>query len=62
MNSWSELLNESQRQITPANPNAGVQFLASRKKELIRELPLKTGRNTILYFPAFMYKPSTAAA
>lgn len=55
-------MNESQRQITPANPNAGVQFLASRKKELIRELSLKTRRNTILYFSAFMHKPSTADA
>ena len=62
MNSWSELLNESQRQLTPANPNAGVQFLAAKKKDFIETLSRKTGRNTILYFSAFMHKPSTAAA
>lgn len=62
MNSWSELLNESQKIITPANPNAGVQFLAAKKKEFIEALSQKTGRNTILYFSAFMHKPSTADA
>ena len=62
MNSWSELLNESQRQLTPANPNAGVQFLVAKKKYFIEELSRKTGRNTILYFSAFMHKPSTADA
>lgn len=64
MNSWSELLNESQQeqQRTPANPNAGVQFLAAKKQELIKALSAKTGRNTILYFSAFMHKPSTADA
>lgn len=62
MNSWSELLNESQKKITPANPNAGVQFLAAKKKEFIEALSQKTGRNTILYFSAFMHKPSTADA
>lgn len=45
MNSWSELLNESQQvqQRTPANPNAGVQFLAAKKQELIKALSAKTG-------------------
>lgn len=62
MNSWSELLNEYQKQITPANPNAGVQFLAKKKNEFIKELSRKTGRNTILYFSAFMHKPSIADA
>jgi hypothetical protein len=62
MNSWSELLNESQKQRTPANPNAGVQFLAAKKKDFIEELSRNTGRNTILYFSAFMHKPSTADA
>lgn len=62
MNSWSDLLNESQRLITPENPNAGVQHLGSKKKELIKALSEKTGRNTILYFSAFMHKQSNADA
>lgn len=62
MNSWSDLLNESQRLITPENPNAGVQYLGSKKKELIKALSEKTGRNTILYFSAFMHKQSNADA
>lgn len=62
MNSWSELLNESQKAITPTTPNAGIQLLLSKKTEFIKTLSAKTGRNTILYFSAFMHKPSIAEA
>lgn len=59
MNSWSELLDESQRVKSerPENPDAAVQFLNQKRNSLVRELSSKTGRNTILYFSSFMYKP-----
>lgn len=62
MNSWSELLNESQKLVTPADPNAGVHFLTAKVSEFLKLLSQKTGRNTILYFSAFMHKPSIAEA
>lgn len=58
MYSWSSLLNESQKQITPKNPNGGVVYLSGKKTEYIQRLSEKTGRNTILYFSAFMHKPT----
>ncbi len=57
MYSWNTLLNESQKQITPDNPNGGVIYLSEKKTEYIQSLSEKTGRNTILYFSAFMHKP-----
>ena len=57
MYSWSTLLNESQKQITPKNPNAGVAYLLEKKTEFIQRLSEITNRNTILYFSAFMHKP-----
>lgn len=57
MYSWSTLLNESQKQITPENPNAGVAYLLGKKTEFIQRLSEITNRNTILYFSAFMHKP-----
>lgn len=57
MYSWSTLLNESQKQITPKNPNAGVAYLLGKKTEFIQRLSEITNRNTILYFSAFMHKP-----
>lgn len=57
MYSWSTLLNESQKQITPENPNAGVAYLLGKKTEFIQLLSEITNRNTILYFSAFMHKP-----
>lgn len=56
MYSWSELLSESQKRVTQENKNGGVQFLLNTKNALISELSRKTGRNTILYFSAFMHK------
>lgn len=58
MYSWSSLLNESQKQITTNNPNGGVVYLSAKKTEYIQRLSEKTGRNTILYFSAFMHKPT----
>lgn len=50
-------MNESQKQITPKNPNAGVAYLLGKKTEFIQRLSEITNRNTILYFSAFMHKP-----
>lgn len=61
MYSWSELLNESQAQINPQNPNGGVQFLMSKKSRFIKKLSEYTGRNTILYFSAFLHKSANNA-
>jgi len=62
MNSWSDLLNESQKLVTPENPNASVQYLLDKKDEFIKKLSEKTGRYTILYFSAFMHKLPNADA
>ena len=56
MYSWSTLLNESQQKISSENPNGGVVYLLGKKTEYIKRLSEKTGRNTILYFSAFMHK------
>ena len=56
MYSWSELLSESQRHVTPEKPNGGVIFLSEKKGEYLRQLSEITGRNTILYFSSFMHK------
>lgn len=61
MYSWSELLNESQAQRNPQNPNGGVQFLMNKKSEFIKNLSEYTGRNTILYFSAFLHKSANNA-
>lgn len=61
MYSWSELLNASQTQINPQNPNGGVQFLMSKKSGFIKKLSEYTGRNTILYFSAFLHKSANNA-
>lgn len=56
MPGWSEIKNESQVRVTPQNPNGGVFFLVEQKKRYLRELSEHTGRNTILYFSAFLNK------
>ena len=56
MPSWSYFKNESQSHVTQQNPNGGVLFLVEQKKKFLRELSEYTGRNTILYFSAFMNK------
>ena len=61
MYSCSELLNASQAQINPQNPNGGVQFLMSKKSGFIKSLSEYTGRNTILYFSAFLHKSANNA-
>ncbi len=61
MYSWCELLNESQTQRNPQNPNGGVQFLMNKKSEFIKNLSEYTGRNTILYFSAFLHKSANNA-
>lgn len=60
MNSWSELLEASQKALIGSkNPNAGVQFLIDMKKGFIKDLSEHTGRNTILYFSSFLHKRSS---
>ncbi len=60
MNSWSELLEASQKALIGSkNPNAGVQFLIDKKKGFIKDLSEHTGRNTILYFSSFLHKRSS---
>ena len=56
MPSWSHFKNESQAHVTPQNPNGGVLFLVDQKKKYLKELSDHTGRNTILYFSAFLNK------
>ena len=56
MPSWSHFKNISQSHVTPQNPNGGVLFLVDQKKKYLKELSDHTGRNTILYFSAFMNK------
>lgn len=56
MPSWSEINNLTQSRITPQNPNGGVLFLVEQKKRYLQDLSSHTGRNTILYFSAFMNK------
>ena len=56
MPSWSEIKNASQAYITPQNPNGGVLYLVEQKKKFLQDLSTHTGRNTILYFSAFMNK------
>ena len=60
MNSWIELLTASQNaaKADSKNPNAAVQFLVNKKTDLIKSLSSHTGRNTILYFSAFLHKVS----
>lgn len=57
MYSWSSLLNESQKQTSPNKKNGGVIYLLNKKTEYLEQLSKITGRNTILYFSAFMHKP-----
>jgi len=56
MPSWSYFKNQSQSCVSPQNPNGGVLFLVDQKKKFLKELSEHTGRNTILYFSAFMNK------
>lgn len=56
MPNWSEIKNASQAHVTPQNPNGGVLYLVSQKKKYLQDLSAHTGRNTILYFSAFMNK------
>lgn len=63
MCNWSKILEESQKHITPQNPNGGVQFVIEKKRQYLKQLSEKTGRNTILYFSAFLHKqPSIDAS
>ena len=60
MYSWSELLNASSKE-NQNSPQGGIFFLLNKKKEYLHELSCLTGRNTILYFSAFLNKQSVDA-
>lgn len=47
MPTWSTLLNESQKNTTNQNPNGGIDYLFSKKREFIKRLSEKTGRKCI---------------
>lgn len=61
MYSWSSLLEEAQKHITGDDVSAYFSFLMAKKKEFLHALSEKTGRNTILYFSAFLHKRSIDA-
>ena len=55
MNSWSELNNEyNQAVITGGSEKSGYNHILQRKSQMINDLSTLTGRNTILYFSAFL--------
>lgn len=52
-----ELQNEAKGKITHDNPSGAIFYLLDKKREYLKSLSQKTGRNTILYFSAFLQKP-----
>ena len=65
MPTWSVILNEAQKAQEKAgnNPLAGIDYIVNLKKDYIKKLSDKTGRNTILYFSNFLQKqPSSDAS
>lgn len=52
-----ELQKEAREQATQKNPNGAVLHLVKKKRDYLKDLSKKTGRNTILYFSAFLQKP-----
>ncbi len=62
MPTWSVLLNEANR-LGAKNPNAAINYIVSQKRDFLKRLSEKTGRNTILYFSGFLQKqPSNDAS
>lgn len=56
MPSWSQLLNEAK---ALGDPQKTVDHLVKKKKNFLEMLSQKTGRNTIVYFSAFLSKRSS---
>lgn len=56
MPGWSEIIKECQSNNSPQNPNAFVASLEQKRAQYIKDLSKHTGRNTILYFSAFINK------
>lgn len=55
MNSWSELNNEyNQAVVSGGSEKSGYNHILQRKSQFIQALSNLTGRNTILYFSAFL--------
>ena len=55
MNSWSELNNEyNQAVVNGGSEKSGYNHILQKKSQLIQDLSTLTGRNTILYFSAFL--------
>ncbi len=53
MPTWSKILNEANA-VAAGNPQAAASYLDSLKKDYLRKLSEKTGRNVILYFSSFL--------
>ena len=55
MPTWSVILNKAQEQ-GKNNPLDAIEYVVKLKKDLLKKLSEKTGRNTILYFSSFLQK------
>lgn len=55
MPTWSVFLNEANK-LGSRNPQDAINYIVGQKSTFLRRLSEKTGRNTILYFSAFLQK------
>lgn len=65
MPTWSAILNQAKKAQEEAgkDPRVAVDYVVNLKKEFLKRLSEKTGRNTILYFSSFLQKkPSNDAS
>lgn len=53
MPTWSAILNEANK-VAAGNPQTATSYLDKLKKDYLRKLSEKTGRNVILYFSSFL--------
>lgn len=58
MPTWSFILNEAKKAQEQGgnNPRVAIDYIVNLKKDFLRRMSLKTGRNTILYFSSFLQK------
>lgn len=61
MATWSALLKEAD-QWGQGDPDKRINFIVGKKQGYLKRLSEKTGRNTILYFSAFLQKPLAQAS
>lgn len=62
MPTWSAIYNEAKRMGGTENQGISIEYIVSQKKDYLKKLSEKTGRNTILYFSGFLQKPPSNAA